>query len=322
MSAVGSHGKIILFGEHAVVYDHPALAAGIPDALRMVSLAPTSGPVRMRILPWDLECSDSSGDLLGSGLRRLKEVVPGGGRGCSVVLKSGIPPAAGLGSSAAIAVAMVRALCQVREIATSNLQVREMAHEMEKIFHGRPSGLDDTVATFGGVCLFRRSGWDRHERERKSYCMITPQTLQVPYRKQSFLVGNSGIEHSTRHMVAGISRRRKANHKKVDALFEVIDESLTEGLAAMNEGDNSRLGKAMLNNHGALRSLGVSCGELDEMVDVAMAAGASGAKLTGAGGGGSVVAEASGCEEEVIEAWRSHGYSGWRVELTEENRTL
>jgi mevalonate kinase len=114
-------------------------------------------------------------------------------------------------------------------------------------------------------------------------------------------------------MVARVRQRYQENREGTEALFDEIDQCLQEGLAALAEPDPPGLGGAMQRNHQRLKSLGVSCPQIEKMVGLAQEAGASGAKLTGAGGGGGVIAEASGCEDEVLEAWRSSGFDAWRV---------
>ncbi|MBW1873601.1 MAG: mevalonate kinase [Deltaproteobacteria bacterium] len=319
MSMISAHGKVILFGEHAAVYGRPALAAGIYSGIRVISIEPTNGPLRVRVRPWNLDQTDQSDSPVGECLRRLSQIVQGDQRGCNVVLKAEIPAAAGMGSSAALAVVLVRCLCRVREFEASNEQVRQMAHQLEKVFHGEPSGLDDTVATYGDVCLFRRNGWDRQTLLGLSYCSLTPQALRVPCRKLTLLVGYSGVKRSTRKMVAKVRQLRCENKARVEKLFDKIENCLSDGLDAISTANNQKLGESLFCNHQVLTKLGVSCAELDQMVELAMSAGASGAKLTGAGGGGGVIAEASGHEEMVLAAWRSHCFEGQRVVLTGNN---
>jgi mevalonate kinase len=319
VSTISAHGKVILFGEHAAVYGRPALAAGIYSGIEVISIEPTRGSLRVRVSPWDLDQTDKSDSPVGECLRRLSQIVQGNRRGCNVVLKAEIPAAAGVGSSAALAVVLVRCLSKIREIDISNEQVRQMAHQLEKVFHGEPSGLDDTVATYGDVCLFRRRGWDQQVFQGLPYYSLTPQALRVPCKNLSLVVGYSGLRRSTREMVAKVKQLRSENKTQVEKLFDRIESCLSDGLVAISADDNRKLGDSLFCNHQVLRKLGVSCAELDQMVELAMSAGASGAKLTGAGGGGGVVAEATGHEEKVLAAWRSHGFEGQRVVLTGNN---
>ena len=141
---VGACGKVILFGEHAAVYDHPALAVGIPDGVRAVRVTPTEGEIAIRVEPWDLDADTASRGAVGRGLILLDELVPGDRRGMRAELRATIPPGAGLGSSAALSVALVRSLGRVRRAGLTDQDVHRLAHALEEVFHGQPSGLDDT----------------------------------------------------------------------------------------------------------------------------------------------------------------------------------
>ncbi len=314
MSGISANGKVILFGEHAAVYDRPALAAGIPESISLLSVEPTERSIHISIESWGLDADDGEDSRLGEVLRLLGRLVPGRG-GCKAIFEAAIPASAGLGSSAALAVALSMTLAQVRRVRLSQEQVRNSAHRLEKVFHGTPSGLDDTVATYGGLCLFRRNGWGTEEPDSSAYEHINSCALRVPCGDLELLVGNSGIEHSTYEMVASVGRIRRENEFFVEAIFDEIEACLDDGLQALRSADCDGLGRAMLANHEALCRLGVSCSELNEMVELAVAAGARGAKLTGAGGGGGVVAHAAGREDQVLEAWRRRGYSGKRFTL-------
>ena len=301
-------GKIILFGEHAVVYGHPALAMGIPTGIKVTGIQPCDGPIRIRVSPWDLEASGESDGVLGEVLRRLSRLVPGERLGMEVDLESRIPPAAGMGSSAALAVALVRCLARVRGVQLGDEQVRALAHELESVFHGRPSGLDDTVATYGGLCLFKLDGFGN-----SAYRSITDQAVRVPFGVPTLVVGDTKVQRSTAHMVAGVRRQWEDDAQRVEALFEEVDSCLADGMDALEQQDSQGLGNAMSRNQDVLGRLGLSCPQIDEMIALAGRVGASGAKLTGAGGGGGVVAVAPDREEELEDTWRSAGFDAWKV---------
>lgn len=316
-NAIHAFGKLILFGEHAVVYGRPALAAGVPNGIRLHAVRATPGGIRLRVKPWGLDRNERFDDTVGLALRRLGALVPGNGTGCDLELHAGIPARAGLGSSAALSVALVQGLCLARRIAVRPPDVREMAHEIEKIFHGDPSGLDDTVAVYGGFCLFCRSGVESVElRGAPVGSRITPQAFQVPIPPTRLLLAFGSRQSTTRHMVELVRRRRALERPVVDSLFDRIDTCLWSGLAALRRGDTAALGGAMLDNHRALQLLGVSNKDLDDLVRLAVAAGAAGAKLTGAGGGGAVVAAVENGGEAVLAAWRQHGCATRRLMVT------
>ena len=207
-----------------------------------------------------------------------------------------------------MAVALVRCLARVRGKELPDEQVRLLAHKLEKVFHGRPSGLDDTVATYGGLCLFRRDGF-----QDSTHRSITDQAVRIPWSVPTLVVGDTGVQRSTAHMVAGVRRRWEDDTRRVEALFEEVDSCLADGLKALQQEDPKRLGGAMSRNQDVLSRLGLSCPEIDEMIALAGRAGASGAKLTGAGGGGGVVAVAPGREERLKDVWRKAGFDAWAI---------
>ncbi len=315
-----SCGKVILFGEHAAVYDHPALAVGIPDGVRAERVEPTDGPIRIRVRPWDLEADETGPGAVGRGLILLDELVPGERRGMQADLVANIPPGAGLGSSAALSVALVRSLGRVRRADLSDWDVHRLAHALEEVFHGQPSGLDDTVATFGGLCLFKRGGLD-HSPE-PDHQRLTDQAVRLPWRLPPLVIGHTGVPRSTADMVAAVRRQHDTDPARVEDLFATVDACLADGLQALRDGDLDGLGAALNRNQEVLAELELSCPEIDSLIGLAAHLGASGAKLTGAGGGGGVVAVAPGREDALLEAWRAAGFAAQvvRFDLPGESR--
>lgn len=298
MTPIRAHGKVILFGEHAVVYGRPALAVAIRDAVVLLSLAPRAKGIRVTVDPWGLRASDESRGPVGRALRTLSGLFAGSA-GFEAGVSARIPAGAGLGSSAALAAVLVRALAATRGAQPDDDQVRAGVHAIETTFHGRPSGLDGALATLGGVCLFRRSGPDEAGPGVAECLPLDPPPL---------VVGFSGVSRFTGAMVEQVRRRRGGDPRGVEACFDAIEGCLETGLRAWRAGDLAALGRAMTANHEALRGLGVSTPELDAMVEAALRAGALGAKLTGAGGGGCVMALAPGREDEVVSAWHEAGF--------------
>ncbi len=303
---LGAYSKVILFGEHSAVFGHPALAMGLPGGIRVRNLEPLEKGIHLVVQPWGLEATDRSSHQVGRALDMLSQLVPGELLGMDVRLQSSVPPGAGLGSSAALSVALVKCLASVRGVVLTDDRVRYLAHLLEKIFHGNPSGLDDTVATHGGMCLFVRDGVN--DKEYPGTTRLSDQCLQLPLSISGLVLGDTGVKRSTSAMVALVDRQRQLDQARVDGLFSQVDSCLYEGLDAMSRGDWPGLGEAMISNHELLCQLGLSCPEIQDMTDLAMQAGALGVKLTGAGGGGAVVALAPGAEQQVASAWRQAGY--------------
>ncbi|MBM4395057.1 MAG: mevalonate kinase [Deltaproteobacteria bacterium] len=310
MDRISASGKVILFGEHSVVYGHPALAMGIGGALVAESVTPAPRRLTVEVSDWGLAASDSDPGIVGEALRRIAAAVPGSA-GCRLVARARIPAAAGLGSSAALAVLAARALSGCRDAGLDDEGVRAAAHQAECVFHGRPSGLDDAVATHGGLCLFRRSEWTADDRLPVPARPLAPGLLRVAGRVPPLVVGQTGVARSTAVLVAAVRARRERDPAAVDALFAAIGRSLDDGLRALASGERAPLGAAMSGCQASLDALGLSCAEIDRMIAIARDHGALGAKLTGGGGGGSVIAVASpGGEQAILGAWAAEGFAG------------
>lgn len=244
-------GKVILLGEHAVVYGYPALAAALGRVLQ-VRFSAAPGVARAPADP-----------LLA---RALDLTLP---PGCHVGIRSEIPVGRGLGSSAALAVALVRARASWDGEDLSDGALFERALAIETLFHGRPSGVDQSVAAAGGILVFQRGIGSRP----------VPPRGPLP-----LVVMDSGAPGRTRDLVAAVAARRPT----VDPLLARIGALVEQAQGCL--GDLGALGALMDEDHGLLREMGVSTPRLDELVARARARGALGAKLAGAGGGGVAVA--------------------------------
>jgi mevalonate kinase len=291
-------GKIILLGEHAVVYGYPALAAAIDRGVTVAPVpTPKGGPLRLDIPAWDLKvtAASTSEHPVARSLAAIADALDVGRPAVSLVGDAQIPPGAGLGSSAALAVAVARALLEHAHRPLDIATITTAAAASEQLLHGRPSGIDVAIAVAGGVGVFRRSAGLRRI------------TLPTPLR---VLVGPSGSPRSTAAMVERVA---EATHSVVgdDRLVEL--GALTDtGTTALLAGDLPALGAALDRAHAVLAGLGVSTPQLDSLCDAARTAGAYGAKLTGAGGGGAVIAIAPRDREaDVLAAWRAASVEGF-----------
>jgi hydroxymethylglutaryl-CoA reductase len=213
----------------------------------------------------------------------------------AVEVRSRLPVAMGLGASAAFAVAIARAFNSKLGIGLDDDAINEIAFECEKLAHGTPSGIDNTIATYATPMLFRNDG----ELEVKA--IETPGTPPI-------VIACSSERGLTKELVAGVRKRRAHSQEHYDAIFAQMDSLSLAGAAALERGDFDELGRLMNICHGLLAAIEVSTPELDAMVSMARAAGATGAKLTGAGGGGSIVALCPGCVDEVAAALRASGF--------------
>jgi mevalonate kinase len=303
--AAGS-GKVILLGEHGVVHGRPALAAALSagcrasaepaDATGLVIEADTDAPCfgaadspaakssRSQAGPVVvLADSPPYPDELRETLRRafcaVLEGYPEKRPGLQIRVKRGLPPGAGLGCSAALAVSVVRALDGALGMQRDARQVAEESMRWERVFHGNPSGIDSAIASSGGMALFRRGK--------------PPQSVNSPIQPL-LVIGHSGQSASTRAMVEKVARLHAEERKKVEAIFDEMAELVLCGSAALGAGDALALAELMDRNQVLLQQLGVSTPRLDEMCRQALGAGAAGAKLTGSGGGGCMIALVEG----------------------------
>jgi mevalonate kinase len=286
MSEGFGHGKLILLGEHAVVFGRTALAAGISTGVRAVS---SPGDGRVQVPAWGIDARAGDGSPIGTAATRLLDRL--GARGLDFQVEATIPSRAGLGSSAALAVALARAASP----GATPADLLAAVAESETVFHGTPSGIDAAAALHGTVGSFsRETGWQ-------------PVAVQ---RRIKVCVGLSGKPRDTRSQVEAVQRlcaRTPAARKIVDLLGELSEA----GIAAVGAGDIDTLGRLFDMAHGLLAALRLSTPELDALVHAARATGAIGAKLTGAGGGGAVIALAPSHTRDVLERWRSMGFEAF-----------
>jgi mevalonate kinase len=294
-------GKIIVLGEHAVVHGEPALAAGLPDALRLRAreLDDRRAPIRISIPAWELELA-LHGDSEHPVARACLEVLAycdGPLTGWSIEGVATIPARAGLGSSAALTVALAR-LALGPAAAPETLVEASMAGE--RIFHGTPSGIDSEVAARGGVLRFVRGQPPE------------PIALRHPLR---LVVVPSGVPRSTADQVAKVHRALDRWPMLARPMIELVGHLVDLGQDAMMSGDYVRLGELADLDHALLGGLGVSSLILDELCYVAREAGALGAKLTGAGGGGCILALPPGSPDAVIAAFERRGLRPVFVEI-------
>jgi mevalonate kinase len=294
MTAIGL-GKIILLGEHAVVYGYPALAAALDRGVRIDALpTPAGGPLRLDIPSWNVKVTADDDSNLARGLAAIAEATQLGRPPMTLVGDAQIPPGAGLGASAAFAVAVTRAILEYQKKPSDTATVTGIAHASEKILHGNPSGIDVALAASGGIGVFRKSAGLRQ---------IKAPPLRV-------LVGPSGAPRSTSAMIERVSQATSGQVE--DARLRELGSLADTGTAALLAGQLESLGADMNRAHALLAELGVSTPLLDALCEVARQLGAHGAKLTGAGGGGAVIAIAPReRESDILAAWKTAGVTGF-----------
>ncbi len=302
-------GKVILLGEHAVVYGVPAIAAGIAQgAAAEASLS--EGPSSLTIeRPADAESRPtSSPDRVTSSAdptdlgRALAALIDAPDhpkiQAVSITASSALPPGAGLGSSAALGVAVARAAILASSREPSIAEVLDRATAWERVFHGNPSGIDTMAAARGGCFRYTRAHG------------ASPLVLR---RDITLVVGNTGVVSSTRTMVEGLAKLRERKREMVDKGVEGIAALVENAALAIEAGDVTGLGKLMDLNQMLLAGLMLSTDVIETLCAIARENGALGAKLTGKGGGGCVIALAGSDDDarRIQGAWQDAGYQAF-----------
>ena len=288
-------GKVILLGEHAVVYGVPAIAVGI-DRGASAEAARIDAPSCTLALGDAVRASPDDGSDTGRAFGAVLAAC-GVDFGVQVTAETTLPPGAGLGCSAALGVAVVRALDGlVGRAGAPPDEVAERAMAWERVFHGNPSGVDTTTAARGGCLRFERGAAGASVRAVR---LARPLVLAV---------GHTGVASSTRTMVEGLAHLRERRPDLVAKSFEAIRSLVDNAAVALETGDLAGLGHLLDLGQMVLSGLMLSTAEIETLCRLAREAGALGAKLTGAGGGGCVVALVAGDAGPVLAAWERAGF--------------
>jgi mevalonate kinase len=273
-------GKIILFGEHAVVYGRPALAVPVIQVHADVEVAASDRPgiwidapdIHLRSdlnsLPSDHPIASVIHNFL--FLSRISPFP-----NLDITITSTIPVASGLGSGAAVTVALIRALSSHLNFPMTDEQVNSFAYEIEKLHHGTPSGIDNTVVTYAKPVYFVKG------QPIETFKVGHPFTI---------VIGDTGISAPTRESVGDVRKLWEADKSKWEGVFDEVGEVIKQAKQAIESGKWENLGDLMGKNHAFLQKMTVSSPELDNLVSAARKAGALGAKLSGGGRGGNMIA--------------------------------
>ena len=288
-------GKIILLGEHAVVYGHPAIAIPVQQVKAKVIIRPdiqaSPGSIKIRApeigLDTDIDAL-APDDPLGVAIRTtLEELAIERPPAMQIKISSSIPVASGLGSGAAVSVALIRSLAGFLGTSLPDDLVSKIAFEVEKIHHGTPSGIDNAVITYDRPIFFIKD--QKIER------------LQVA-RKFDFIIADSGIPSPTVETVGDLRKAWTREPDRFNRYFKQIENIVEESRAALLSGDERSLGKLMTENQKILMQLDLSSPALEALVAAAAGAGAWGAKLSGGGRGGNVIAVVEPAQETRVES--------------------
>ncbi len=302
-------GKTILFNEHFVVHGVPGIVSAIDSAAdaevkkaaKGINVTDERSGAKGYAEKKKLQQLESIERMLKAMDMDPKKVA------MDIWLGGNLPGFSGLGASAASSVAIARAIAEEFDLDLSNERINDIAYEAEKAYAGNPSGIDNTAATFGGLIWFRKnlSGGSN---------TIEQLSIRKPVE---IIIGNTGIVANTKAMVAGVAERKKQNPEKYDANFMQAENLAHKGKKALEEFDLRKVGRLMNENHRLLQEIEVSCKELDFLVNLARKQGAFGAKLTGGGGGGCMVALTPGkdLQEAVAGAMEQQGFKVLRTKI-------
>jgi mevalonate kinase len=293
------HGKIIIFGEHFVVYGAPAIAGGIANS-SIVSVEPSSKSriiTKQTVVP-ELSLAGIEAVLKSMGIKEKYDVH----------LDGDLPTYGGLGSSAAFCVGLVRALCDEKGMHMTNDQVNMHAYAGEMAFHGNPSGIDNTMATHRGVVEFRRG---KTMAESRFEFIDIKKPLDV-------VVSFSGKYSPTPKMVERVKKFKEEDEGEFAQLMDEYMKIYIEGRKTIEKGKIDILGQLMNQNQSLLSELGVSDETNERINQIALKAGALGSKVTGGGGGGCCIAlapEAAGAKK-IAHALSKEGFESFATQIS------
>ena len=275
-----AHGKVILLGEHAVVHGAPAIA--LPAAQLGVTViareATGNGTLSSALYEGDLDAASARLQPVVTAVRAALAWCGEADTGVDVRIHSDIPVARGLGSSAAVSAATIRAVLQLAgRDACDPADLHELIQTAERVAHGTPSGIDARMVVSDSPLWYQQGRFERAE-------------ARSPF---SFVVADTGMPSGTRDAVAAVHAQRAADQQRVDAIVAELGALATGARADLLSGDRVTLGLRMTDAHALLQQLDVSSPELDRLVRAARTAGALGAKLTGGGRGGCMIALAA-----------------------------
>jgi mevalonate kinase len=294
MTTARAPGKIILFGEHAVVYGRPAIAVPVHQVAATVKVTsiPASPLGTIHIEASDIGLQSWLHEM-GSDqpLARiihltLDEIGIHDPPTMGIQIKSSIPIASGLGSGTAVSVAILRSLSNHLGHSLPLKRQSELAYEVEKLHHGTPSGIDNTVVTYAKPVYF--------ERDRD------PEIIQIG-ASFTLIISDTGVQSPTAVAVEQVRNGWEENHDTYESLFDEIGKLVLQARTSMERGLVNELGPLMNQNQVLLESIGVNSASLQSLIDAALSAGAYGSKLSGAGLGGNTITLVDPANADAVE---------------------
>jgi mevalonate kinase len=303
-------GKVIVYGEHFVVEGQPAIAVAV-SVRAYVSVEPIERD-EIQVYSKNYNLAETyilrnreswSGRMLPVAVAAYTTMLEAGRKtGLKIDIDSQIPPSSGMGSSAAVSVATVHATSLALGLELELKKISDIAYEAEKVVHGKPSGIDNTIAAFGGAIAYRKG---------EGFVQLKPV-----FRGVKLVLADTGKPRNTGEMVRKVLALKNTYPSILDTIYYSAGKLVVEAAQLLEQGEYEKLGNLMNINHGLLSAIGVSTKEIETLVHTARENGALGAKLTGAGGGGYIVALCRENDtEKVINALKNHATNILTVNL-------
>ena len=302
------YGKTILFGEHFVVYGLPAIASALGSfTTAEVKLVDGNGwtvdDQRPATPGYKKKKFDEAMQSIKNVLEHLKIDLEN--KKLKITFAGDLIAASGVGASAAQCTSLSRAINDTFNLNLDDEEINKAAYEGEKAYHGTPSGIDNTASTYGGLIWFVKN-----LKGGKN----TMELLQSP-KKMPLLIVNSGITASTTEVVADVRRLKEESPEKFEGIFSKYEKLASEAKVALLEGDIATIGNLMNQNHKLLQDITVSGETNDKLVEIALKNGSIGAKMTGTGRGGLIIAlaENKDIQNKIAKAIEKEGYDAWKT---------
>ncbi|MBY9010294.1 MAG: mevalonate kinase [Candidatus Lokiarchaeota archaeon] len=302
------YGKTILFGEHFVVYGFPAIASALGSYTTAdVKVVDGKG---WEVIDQRPATPGYKEKKYNEAMQAIKNVIEHmnidvGCQKLEITFSGDLFAASGVGASAAQATSLARAINDSFTLMWDDEKINEAAYEGEKAYHGTPSGIDNTASTYGGLIWFVKN---------LNGGKNIMEVLQSP-KKMPLVIANSGITASTTEVVADVRSLKEANPEKFEKIFSNYKDLSKKAKKALLKSDDISIGNLMNQNHKLLQEITVS-GEInDKLVEIALNNGALGAKMTGTGRGGLVIALAENDEvqKNIAEIIKMKGYDAWKT---------